>query len=106
MRGKTQGPQYFPIAGRKAGGAAGRPTGRVSRLQEEQKAIFRRRKEKGTSQTQRPASPQRSGPEVGRRIRQMRGFDMTHEEFAERIGINQNYSLERGKGGAWGGDPA
>jgi len=56
------------------------------------------RKEKGTSQTQRPASPQRSGPEVGRRIRQMRGFDMTHEEFAERIGINQNYSLERGKG--------
>jgi hypothetical protein len=63
-------------------------------------------KEKGTSQTQRLASPQRTGPEVGRRIRQMRGFDMTHEEFAERIGINQNYSLERGKGGDWGGDPA
>jgi hypothetical protein len=36
----------------------------------------------------------------------MRGFDMTHEEFAERIGINQNYSLERGKGGDWVGDPA
>ena len=36
---------------------------------------------------------------VGRRIREMRGFDMTQEEFAERIGISQNYlsTFERGK---------
>jgi transcriptional regulator with XRE-family HTH domain len=36
---------------------------------------------------------------VGRRIREMRGFDMTQEEFAERIGISQNYlsMMERGK---------
>jgi DNA-binding XRE family transcriptional regulator len=36
----------------------------------------------------------------------MRGLDMTQQEFAERVGISQNYSLERGKGGDWGGDPA
>jgi len=36
---------------------------------------------------------------VGRRIREMRGFDMTQEEFAECIGISQNYlsTMERGK---------
>jgi transcriptional regulator with XRE-family HTH domain len=36
---------------------------------------------------------------VGRRIRETRGFDMTQEEFAERIGISQNYlsTMERGK---------
>jgi transcriptional regulator with XRE-family HTH domain len=36
---------------------------------------------------------------VGRRIRQIRGFDMTQGEFAERIGISQNYLsvMERGK---------
>ena len=36
---------------------------------------------------------------VGRRIREMRGFDMTQEEFAERVGISQNYLslMERGK---------
>jgi transcriptional regulator with XRE-family HTH domain len=36
---------------------------------------------------------------VGRRIREMRGFDMTQEEFAERIDISQNYlsTMERGK---------
>ena len=36
---------------------------------------------------------------VGRRIRETRGFDMTQEEFAERIGISQNYLsvMERGK---------
>jgi hypothetical protein len=33
---------------------------------------------------------------------------MTQEKFAERIGISQNYlsTMERGKGGDWGGDPA
>jgi transcriptional regulator with XRE-family HTH domain len=35
---------------------------------------------------------------VGRRIRELRGFDMTQEEFAQRIGISQNYlsTMERG----------
>jgi transcriptional regulator with XRE-family HTH domain len=36
---------------------------------------------------------------VGRRVREIRGFDMTQEQFAERIGISQNYlsTMERGK---------
>ena len=54
---------------------------------------------KGTRQTQRPGQPERTGYEVGRRIREMCGFDMTQEEFDERIGISQNYlsTMERGK---------
>jgi transcriptional regulator with XRE-family HTH domain len=38
-------------------------------------------------------------PVVGRRIREIRGFDMTQGEFAGRIGISQNYlsMMERGK---------
>ena len=36
---------------------------------------------------------------VGRRIRELRGFDMTQEEFAQRIGVSQNYlsTMERGR---------
>jgi transcriptional regulator with XRE-family HTH domain len=36
---------------------------------------------------------------VGRRIRELRGFDMTQEDFAQRIGVSQNYlsMMERGK---------
>jgi DNA-binding XRE family transcriptional regulator len=36
---------------------------------------------------------------VGRRIREVRGFDMTHAEFAARVGISQNYlsMMERGQ---------
>jgi transcriptional regulator with XRE-family HTH domain len=36
---------------------------------------------------------------VGRRIRALRGFDMTQADFARRIGISQNYlsTMERGK---------
>jgi transcriptional regulator with XRE-family HTH domain len=36
---------------------------------------------------------------VGRRIREIRGFNMTQAQFAERIGISQNYlsTMERGK---------
>jgi transcriptional regulator with XRE-family HTH domain len=36
---------------------------------------------------------------VGRRIRELRGFDLTQEEFAQRIGISQNYlsTMELGK---------
>ena len=36
---------------------------------------------------------------VGRRIRELRGFDMNQTDFAERIGISQSYlsNAERGK---------
>ena len=37
--------------------------------------------------------------EVGRRIRELRGFDLTQIEFANRIGISQNYlsNMENGR---------
>jgi len=36
---------------------------------------------------------------VGRRIRELRGFDMTQKEFAKSVGVSQNYlsTIERGK---------
>jgi transcriptional regulator with XRE-family HTH domain len=36
---------------------------------------------------------------VGRRIRELRGFDINQTQFAERIGISQSYlsNAERGK---------
>ncbi len=36
---------------------------------------------------------------IGRRIRELRGFDMTQAEFAKRIGVAQSYlsALERGE---------
>ena len=36
---------------------------------------------------------------VGRRIRELRGFDVNQEEFARRIGVSQGYlsSVERGE---------
>ena len=36
---------------------------------------------------------------VGRRIRELRGFDMTQHEFARRVGVSQNYlsTMEHGK---------
>ena len=36
---------------------------------------------------------------VGRRIRELRGFDMTQAEFADRIGVAQSHlsALERGE---------
>jgi transcriptional regulator with XRE-family HTH domain len=36
---------------------------------------------------------------VGRRIRELRGFDMTQTEFARRVGVTQGHlsSLERGE---------
>ena len=36
---------------------------------------------------------------IGRRIRQVRGFDLTQTEFASRIGVAQSYlsALERGQ---------
>jgi transcriptional regulator with XRE-family HTH domain len=35
---------------------------------------------------------------VGRRIRELRGFDITQKEFAQRIGISQSFlsTVERG----------
>jgi transcriptional regulator with XRE-family HTH domain len=37
---------------------------------------------------------------VGRRIRELRGFDMTQEYFANRIGVSQSYlsTVEHGQG--------
>jgi transcriptional regulator with XRE-family HTH domain len=37
-------------------------------------------------------------PRVGRRIRELRGFDLTQQEFAARIGVSQGYlsSMENG----------
>ena len=36
---------------------------------------------------------------VGRRIRELRGFDMTQDDFARRIGVSQSYlsTMEHGK---------
>jgi len=36
---------------------------------------------------------------VGRRVRQLRGFEITQEEFAKRIGVSQGYlsAIEHGK---------
>ena len=36
---------------------------------------------------------------VGRRIRELRGFDVTQEEFARRVGVSQSYfsTMERGE---------
>ena len=36
---------------------------------------------------------------VGRRIRELRGFDATQNDFAEQIGVSQSYlsAMERGK---------
>ena len=36
---------------------------------------------------------------VGRRIRELRGFDMTQQDFARRISVSQNYlsMMERGQ---------
>jgi transcriptional regulator with XRE-family HTH domain len=36
---------------------------------------------------------------VGRRLRELRGFEMTQQQFAHRIGISQNYLsiMERGR---------
>ena len=36
---------------------------------------------------------------VGRRLRELRGFDVTQQDFAHRIGVSQNHlsTMERGK---------
>jgi transcriptional regulator with XRE-family HTH domain len=37
---------------------------------------------------------------VGRRVRQLRGFDITQADFADRIAVSQSYlsAIERGRG--------
>ena len=47
----------------------------------------------------RPARVEVDWKLVGRRIRGLRGFDTTQEEFARRIGVSQNYlsTMEHGK---------
>lgn len=49
----------------------------------------------------RPSSPKYSSKSnlvdwkaVGRRIRELRGFDMTQQQFARRLGISQTYVSE------------
>jgi transcriptional regulator with XRE-family HTH domain len=47
-------------------------------------------------------SPEKTGIDrlaIGRRIRELRGFDMTQADFASRIGVTQSYlsALERGE---------
>jgi transcriptional regulator with XRE-family HTH domain len=45
------------------------------------------------------AKPQIDLHAIGRRIRELRGFEMTQSEFASRIGVAQSYlsALERGE---------
>ena len=51
------------------------------------------------SSAKRPTSIPVDWGTVGRRIRQLRGFDVTQAELASRVGISQAYlsSIERGK---------
>ncbi len=35
---------------------------------------------------------------IGRRLRDLRGFDMTQQQFADRLGISQTYVSEREHG--------
>jgi transcriptional regulator with XRE-family HTH domain len=50
------------------------------------------------SRRTRPGKPELDLRAVGRRIRELRGFDMTQQEFARRIGIAQSHlsALEHG----------
>ena len=52
-----------------------------------------------SSKTSRPHKGAIEWKAVGRRIRQLRGFDMTQEEFARRIGVSQGHFsyIERGE---------
>ena len=52
-----------------------------------------------SSKTSRPNKGAIEWKAVGRRIRHLRGFDMTQEEFARRIGVSQGHFsyMERGE---------
>ena len=51
------------------------------------------------SREKKTAPPSVDWRAVGRRLRELRGFDLTQAEIAERIGVSQSYlsSAERGK---------
>jgi len=51
------------------------------------------------SRRKNPSHPAIDWKAVGRRLRELRGFDTTQVEFAERIGVSQGYlsSSERGE---------
>jgi transcriptional regulator with XRE-family HTH domain len=53
----------------------------------------------GTSRRKSRQKSQLDLRSVGRRIRELRGFDMTQEEFARRIGVAQSHlsALEHGE---------
>lgn len=46
-----------------------------------------------------PNRPTIDWKSVGRRIRALRGFDVTQQEFATRVGVSQNHlsTMEQGK---------
>ena len=52
-----------------------------------------------SSPKRRPKSVAVDWTAAGRRVRELRGFDMTQQEFADRIGISQAYlsNVERGR---------
>jgi transcriptional regulator with XRE-family HTH domain len=52
-----------------------------------------------SSEKRRPGHGEVDWKLVGRRIRELRGFDMTQVEFARRIEVSQNYlsTMEHGK---------
>ena len=52
-----------------------------------------------SSKIARPKTALVDWKKVGRRIRELRGFDMTQEDFAKRIGVSQSYlsTMERGE---------
>ena len=51
------------------------------------------------SSRKKPAPPSIDWNTVGRRLRELRGFDVTQADFARRIGVSQGYlsSAERGQ---------
>jgi transcriptional regulator with XRE-family HTH domain len=51
------------------------------------------------SRAKTPAQPRIDWNAVGRRIRELRGFDTTQADFARQIGVTQGYlsSVERGE---------
>jgi transcriptional regulator with XRE-family HTH domain len=51
------------------------------------------------SSRKKPAPPSIDWKTVGRRLRELRGFDVTQADFARRIGVSQGYlsSAERGR---------
>jgi transcriptional regulator with XRE-family HTH domain len=51
------------------------------------------------SRPKKPLPPPIDWKAVGRRLRELRGYDLTQAEFAEQVGVSQGYlsSAERGQ---------